>query len=544
MYYAPVKLLCATRDFFLGVKMDIGILIFAIVAVLAGFFLGWFLRTKLGKDKVAKAEEYAERIVREARQEAENLKREKLLEANEEIFHRKQELEQQEQRKFAQLKRQEKQLQTRETNLDRKVDILSKKEREISRLGSALKFKEKQIKAKEDELEQLLFQHNKRLEQISGLTSEQAKKIQLQNILAAAQEEASASIKEIAEKAKATAKQKALEILIESLQRVDIEQAAETTVSIVNLPNDDMKGRIIGREGRNIRTFEATTGIDVLIDDTPEVVMLSGFNPVRREVAKLALEKLIYDGRIHPGRIEEVVEKTRKEIEEKIFEYGEQAILEVGLHSIPAELTKALGKLRFYTSQGQNLLQHSIEVATLSGLMAAELELDTIAAKKAGLFHEIGVGIENDTMSTTAELAADIVKRYDESEVVQNAILHANHLERDVNEVVLSPIAVLTAMANEISRSRPGAKKEMLSNYIKRLTSLEEIANSFMGVAKSYAVQAGREVRVLVEHSEVDDSQAEQLARAIAKKIKDSLTYPGQIKVTVIREYRTADYAK
>ncbi len=522
---------------------SLGIIIGLLVVGLGlGFAVGWLVRTRLGKDRIAQAEQVAEGIIRDARREAEQLRKEKLLEAEEYFFQERQKLEREEKQKFDNYKRLERQLSIKESNLDRKVDILNKKEKQLSQLESSLKSREKQLNLKEEELNRLIQEQNRRLEQISGLTSEEAKKIQLENILQAAREEAEAMIREIQENARQTANERAQEIIMQAIQRTGLNHIAETTVSIIKLPNDDMKGRIIGREGRNIRTFEATTGIEVLIDDTPEVVMLSGFNPVRREIAKIALEKLISDGRIHPGRIEEVVEKTREEIEEKIFEYGEQAVLELGLHGIHHELVKLLGKLKFHTSQGQNVLQHSMEVAQLAGQIAAELELDTNVAKRAGLLHEVGVAIENYTDCSTSELSAELVRRYGESEKVQEAVLAAN--KPDLGNEILSPISVVVATANQISKLRPGAQKEMLENYIQRLNKLEEIANSFIGVVRSYALQAGREIRVMVEYSSVDDAGAEQLATAIAKKIRENTTMAGQIKVTVIREYRTVDYAK
>ncbi len=508
----------------------------------AAFYLGWWLRTRAGQDKIARAEKFAEQIVQEAEKEAENLKKEKLLEANEYFFQQRQRLEKEEKQRQENLRKIERQLAVKESNLDRKVDILNKKERQLAQLEENFRSRERQIRLKEEQLEKMLEEQNRKLEQISGLSAEEAKKIQIANILETARQEAEAQLREIQENARKTAEQKAREILLQAIQRTGISHVVDTTVTLVRLPNDDMKGRIIGREGRNIRTFEAETGIEVLIDDTPEVVMLSGFHPIRREVARLALEKLIIDGRIHPGRIEEVVAKSREEIEEKIFEYGEQAVLDLGLHGIHHELVKLLGKLKFYTCQGQNALQHSMEVAHLAGQMAAELELDTNSARRAGLLHEIGISIDNYTDCSTAELSAELVRRYGESEEVQNAVLVANQMDNK-NEP-LSAVAVLVNVANQISISRPGAKKEMLESYFKRLGRMEEIANSFMGVVRSYAIQAGREIRVIVEHSSVDDAAAEQMARDIAKKIRDEIAFPGQIKVTVVREYRAVDVAK
>jgi ribonuclease Y len=374
------------------------------------------------------------------------------------------------------------------------------------------------------------------------LTNDEAKRLQMENLLDAAKQEAAQAIKEIKDAARLTANREAREIVLEAIQRTAINHVAESTVSIVKLPNDDMKGRIIGREGRNIRTFEAATGIEVLIDDTPETVMLSGFNPIRRDVAKISLEKLLVDGRIHPGRIEEVVEKTRAEIEEKILEAGEQAMLEAGLHGIHPELLRLLGKLKYRTAHGQNLLQHSVEVGILSGLIGSQLDLDANIARRAGLLHEIGKAIDNDSDSKPGEAAKGIVSKYGENEIVQNAILASSGLEESSS--IISPVCIVVAAANDISESRPGAHKEMLENYFQRLHQLEELSGSFLGVIRAYAIQAGREIRVMVEHRDIDDARAQQLAVDISKQIQEKVQYPGQIKVTVIREHRSIAYAK
>jgi ribonuclease Y len=519
--------------------MVIGLVVIATFAI--SFYLGWFFREKIGKDKVARAEKYSEELISSAKQEASDLKKEKLLEAEETIYQNRLALEQEKKIQLANYKKFERQLNVKENNLDRKVDILNEKEKQLKQLEQNLKSRERQIGSRENELIQLVEEQNKKLQLISGLTSEEAKKVQLENILNAAREEAATTIKEIRDITQLTAKTKAREIVIQAIQRTAISHVVESTVSVVNLPNDDMKGRIIGREGRNIRAFEATTGVEVLIDDTPEIVMLSGFDPIRREIAKLSLEKLIYDGRIHPGRIEEVVEKSRQEIDEKIFEYGEQALVDVGLYGIHHDLVKLIGQLKFHTSQGQNVLQHSIEVAILAGLMASELELDTMTARRAGLLHETGYAIDNYSGGTISELSADLVKKYSESEEVQNAILYAN--SHEIGDNALSPITILVSTANEISKMRPGAEKEILQKYFSRLSSLEEIANSFIGVTKSYAIQAGREIRVIVGHSKEEDIQTDQLAISIAQKIKANLSYPGQIKINVLREYRSISFA-
>jgi ribonuclease Y len=515
----------------------------AAIAGVAGFFIGWLLRQKAGRDKIARAESYVQQLLTDARQEAENLKKAKQLEIQEEVFHKRQDLEQEVKNRRSELQKAESQIANRELNLDRKVDLFNRKERELKQMESSLQVREQALKVHEQELSRLITEENRRLEQISGLTNEEAKSIQLNNYLEIARQEAAQSAKEILDKARAQANQAAKNIIIEALQRTSVNHVAESTVSVVNLPSDDIKGRIIGREGRNIRMFEATTGIEVLIDDTPDMVMLSGFDPIRREVAKLSLEKLIADGRIHPGRIEEVVAKTRQEFNERFMEYGEHAAIEAGVHGLHTELIRALGKLKYRTSHGQNLLQHSIEVAILAGLMAAELELDAASAKRAGLLHEIGLAVDNDSEGgAPGEIGIELAKKFGENELVQNAILWAHH--SDNNAPALAAISVIVAAANEISISRPGARKEMLENYFQRMRQLEEICRSFPGVMQTYALQAGREIRVIVEHNLVDDAKAEQIALSIAQKIHDSMHYPGQIKVTVVREYRSVSFAK
>jgi ribonuclease Y len=507
-----------------------------------GFFIGWLLRQKLGQDRIARAEAYAKSIEENARGDAENLKKEKLLEARDEIFQKRQEFEQQVKSRQAEIQKKETSLNSREISLDRKVDILNRKERELAQTEHNLVNLEKKLSTREAEIEKLIAEENRRLEQMSGLTNDEAKRLQMENLLDAAKQEAAQAIKEIKDAARLTANREAREIVLEAIQRTAINHVAESTVSIVKLPNDDMKGRIIGREGRNIRTFEAATGIEVLIDDTPETVMLSGFNPIRRDVAKISLEKLLVDGRIHPGRIEEVVEKTRAEIEEKILEAGEQAMLEAGLHGIHPELLRLLGKLKYRTAHGQNLLQHSVEVGILSGLIGSQLDLDANIARRAGLLHEIGKAIDNDSDSKPGEAAKGIVSKYGENEIVQNAILASSGLEESSS--IISPVCIVVAAANDISESRPGAHKEMLENYFQRLHQLEELSGSFLGVIRAYAIQAGREIRVMVEHRDIDDARAQQLAVDISKQIQEKVQYPGQIKVTVIREHRSIAYAK
>jgi ribonuclease Y len=524
----------------MAISIAIGL---AAVAGVAGFFIGWLLRQKLARDKIARAESFVEQLVSDARQEAENLKKAKQLEVQDEIFQKRQALEEEVKSRRSEIQKSESQLTNREVNLDRKVDLFNRKERELKQLDHNVHARDQALKIREEELARLIAEENRRLEQISGLTNEEAKRLQLNNYLEIARQEGAQTAKEILDKARAQAHQTAKNIVLEAIQRTSINHVAESTVSVVTLPSDDIKGRIIGREGRNIRMFEAATGIEVLIDDTPDMVMLSGFDPIRREIAKISLEKLIMDGRIHPGRIEEVVEKTRQEITERFVETGDHAAIEVGVPGLHNELIRLLGKLKYRWSHGQNLLQHSIEVAMLAGLMASELELDAQSAKRAGLLHEIGSALDNESEGgKLSDLGAEVAKKFGENELVQNAISRAHHI--DNNFQALSPISVIVAAANEISISRPGARKEMLESYFQRMRQLEEICRSFAGVIQTYALQAGREIRVIVEHNLADDAKAEQIALSIAQKIHDSVHYPGQIKVTVVREYRSISFAK
>lgn len=514
--------------------------IFAILScAIIAFLLGWFFHKKVGQGKLASAEKIAEKIVKDAEREAETLKKEKILEAKDEWYRLKHNFDSEMKTRRNELQRAERQLSSRELNMDRKVDLLNKKERELKATEKSVKDKERITTRKEIELDRLIIEQNEKLEKISGISNEEARKILMGNLVNKAKQDAAKMMKEIKDKARMNANREAKEIIIQAIQRTAADHSVETTVSVVNLPNDEMKGRIIGREGRNIRAFETATGIEVIVDDTPEAVILSGFDPFRREIAKIGLEKLITDGRIHPARIEEVVNMGKQEMEERIIEEGEKALLDCGVHDIHPELVKILGKLKYRTSYGQNVLQHSIEVSYLAGLMAAELELDPVLAKRAGLLHDIGKAIDKYTEGTHTTIGAELARKYGEGEIVQNAI--AAHHE-DVP--MISPIAVLIQAADAISGSRPGARRETLEGYVKRLHKLEELAESFHGVTKTYAIQAGREVRVMVEHEKIDDPMAEVLATDIAQKIQAEMEYPGQIKVTVIREFRAIDYAK
>ncbi len=508
-------------------------------AAVLSFFLGWFVSRKIAEAKLGRAEELARKIVREAEKEAEIKKKEAILEAKDEWYKAKVNFERESQNRKIEIQRLEKVLSDREANLDRKVDILNRKERDIQNKEKVLYARDKALRLKDEELKRLIADQNKQLEKIAQMTSDEAKKLLMENLENQARQEATQLIKEIKEQAEQTAEKEAKNIIISAIQRCAADHTVESTVSVVNLPNEEMKGRIIGREGRNIRSFETATGIDVIVDDTPEAVILSGYDPIRREVARMALEKLTLDGRIHPARIEEVVTKCEKEMEVIIRETGEQTCFDVGIHGIHPELVKLLGKLQFRTSYGQNVLQHSKEVAYLCGLMAAELGLDANFAKRAGLLHDIGKAVDRETEGTHSQIGYSVAQKYGENPIVLNAI--AAHHEDVLQESVYS---VLVQASDAISGARPGARRETLEGYIKRLEKLEELADSFKGVAKSYAIQAGREIRIIVEHEHIDDKGAEELAVEIAKKIEAELEYPGQIKVTVIRETRAVEYAK
>ena len=511
----------------------------ALGAAVGAFIAGWYTSKHIGQGKVASAEKLAEKIVSEAQKESESLKKEKLLEAKDEWLRMKQNLENETKSKRSELSKLENVLNSKQLNLDRRHDLLTNKENELGDKEKSLNNKEAETTKLKKDLEFAMEEQNRRLEKISGISNEEAKKILMQNLVDKAKQEAAREVKEIKDRVRQTANREAKEIIIQAIQRTAADHSTETTVSVVNLPNDEMKGRIIGREGRNIRSFETATGVEVIVDDTPEAVVLSGFDPFRREIARIALERLVADGRIHPTRIEEVVEKVTQEMEEKLVEAGEQALFETGVTDLHPELLKLLGKLKYRTSYGQNVLQHAIEVSYLTGLLASSLGLDGNLAKRAGLLHDIGKAIDRYTDGTHTQIGMEVVKKYGEGPIVQNAI--ASHHE-DVEPI--SPISILVQAADSISGSRPGARRETLETYIKRLDGLETLAKSFSGVGKAYAIQAGREIRVIVEHERIDDAMSEQLSSDIAEKIESEMEYPGQIKVTVIREYRAVGYAK
>lgn len=514
-----------------NVDIFIAIIKYLAVAVIAGG-LGYYIRRTIAEAKIISAEHEAERLITQAQQDAEAKKREALLEAKEEIHKLRSEQERDHRERRSELQQFERRLMQKEESLDRKSEALEKKE-------VALHLKEQELDSEKEQISQILKQQLAELERLSGLTVDEAKAIILKQVEDEVKHEAAMMIKDIENQAREEAEKRARDIISLAIQRTAADHVAESTVSVVSLPNDEMKGRIIGREGRNIRALETLTGIDLIIDDTPEAVILSGFDPVRREIARIALERLIADGRIHPARIEEMVEKARKEVETIIRDEGEQATFEANVHGLHPELIKLLGRLKFRTSYGQNVLKHSVEVAHLAGIMAAELGVDARVARRAGLLHDIGKAVDHEVEGTHIEIGIELLKKYKESnEVIHAMACHHGDYEAESIE------AVLVTAADAISAARPGARRETLETYIKRLQKLEEIANEFEGVEKSYAIQAGREIRIMVKPDVVDDISAVKISRDIVKRIEAELEYPGQIKVTVIRETRAVEYAK
>ncbi|MGN0701700.1 MAG: ribonuclease Y [Lentihominibacter sp.] len=503
-----------------------------LIALVLGLLVGYILRKSIGEKTIGNAETTARNMLLDAEKNAENIRKEVVLEAKEEAQRQRNDAEKEIRERRNELSKAERRLNQKEDSIDRKLDNIEKKEESITH-------KEKKIESRLAEQEKVLHKQLEELEKISGYTVDQAREIILQKVEQEARSEAAVLYKDIETKAKEEADKKAKEIITGAIQRCAADHVAESTVSVVPLPNDEMKGRIIGREGRNIRAIENATGIDLIIDDTPEAVILSGFDPVRREIARLALEKLIVDGRIHPARIEEQVEKATREVNAIIKEEGEQATFDVGIHNLHPELVKLLGRLKYRTSYGQNVLKHSIEVAHLAGLMAGELGLDVTLAKRAGLLHDIGKALDHEREGTHVDIGMEVLKKYKESEAVINGMA-AHHGDYEPKSME----AVLIMAADALSAARPGARRETLESYIKRLQKLEEIANTTKGVENSYAIQAGREIRIIAKPDEVGDESIALLARDISKKIESELEYPGQIKVNVVRETRAIDYAK
>jgi len=512
------------------------VILIVCAAVLITAFIAWraaiAYRIRIEQSKIGSAEEKAREIIDDALKTAETKKREALLEAKEESLKAKNEFEKETKERRAELQRYEKRVLTKEETLDRKTEALEKKEMKLAS-------KEAEVDQVRAEVDETKAKEVEQLQTISGWTSEQAKDYLLKKVQDEVKHDTAVMIKEIDQQAKEDADKKAKEYIVTAIQRCAADHVAESTISVVQLPNDEMKGRIIGREGRNIRTLETMTGVDLIIDDTPEAVILSGFDPIRREVARIALEKLIVDGRIHPARIEEMVEKAQKEVENEIREEGEAATLEVGVHGIHPELVRLLGRMKFRTSYGQNALKHSIEVAQLAGLLAGELGVDVRTAKRAGLLHDIGKSIDHEVEGSHVQIGVELCKKYKESPIIINAVeAHHNDVEPQ------SLVACLVQAADTISAARPGARRETIETYTNRLKQLEEITNSFKGVEKSYAIQAGREVRVMVIPDQISDDDMVLLARDVSKRIENEMEYPGQIKVNVIRESRVIDYAK
>lgn len=513
--------------------------ILLVLAIIIGIVVGYLIRKSIAEAKISSAETLAKQIVDEAHRNADAAKKEALLEAKDENHTIRQQAEEEIRERRAEIQTQENRLMQKEESLDRRSETLDKRELLLEQREQNLTGKQQQIEEMESKVESMVQEQQEELERISGYTTEKAQAIILDRVEKELKHETALMIKDSENQVKEEADKKAKDILSLAIQRCAADHVAETTVSVVNLPNDEMKGRIIGREGRNIRTLETLTGIDLIIDDTPEAVILSGFDPVRREIARLALEKLVQDGRIHPARIEEMVDKARREVDEHIREIGEETTFEIGVHGLHPDLVKILGRLKYRTSYGQNVLKHSTEVAYLSGLLASELGVDEHLARRAGLLHDIGKAIDHEVEGSHVEIGKELAIKYKEHETVINAI--ASH---HGDEEATSVISVLVAAADALSAARPGARSETLENYIKRLEKLEEISESFTGVEKSFAIQAGREIRIMVKPDEISDAESIRIARDIRKQIEGELDFPGHIKVTVIRETRAVEYAK
>jgi ribonuclease Y len=508
------------------------ILVATFGGLLFGTIIGFAVRKYIGESKIGSAEQEAEKIINGAEKEAESIEREALLEAKEKAHKIKEDVEEECRERRTELQRFEERLIKKEDNLEAKVKDLEAKKEE-------LKERRTEVKSKEDKIEELYTKQEEKLEEIANLTTGEAKDLLLSQVEDEIEHETAKLIKDLKAKAKEKSDKKAREIISTAIQSCAADHVAETTVSVVSLPNDEMKGRIIGREGRNIRALEGLTGIDLIIDDTPEAVIISGFDPVKREIARIALEKLIADGRIHPARIEEMVEKAKEELDEKIYEVGEQATFDTDVHGLDDKIITLLGRLKYRTSYGQNVLQHSIEVSHLAGIMAAELGVNVKVAKRAGLLHDLGKAVDHEVEGPHVKIGVDIARKHGETEEILHAI-EAHHGDVEADSVE----AVLVAAADAVSAARPGARRETLESYIKRLENLENIADSFNGVETAYAIQAGREVRIMVQPDQIDDAKASKLAYDVSHKIEDNLDYPGQIKVNVVRETRAIEYAK
>ena len=515
------------------------LVIVALIAIIAGAVIGIVVRKKMLENKLDSAEDYSRKLILEASKQAETIRKEAQLQAKDKLYQMKLDFEDETKSRKKELQSQERRLFQKEETLDKRIEQFEQKEKLIAKEEGALANRDNDLKKKEGEFNKLIEEERQKLERIAGISVNEAKEMLVSSMESEARHEASKLIKKIEAETREISNRKAQEILALAIKRYAGDYVAEKSVSVVNLPNDEMKGRIIGREGRNIRALEAATGIDLIIDDTPEAVVLSGFNPIRREVAKVALERLIEDGRIHPARIEEIVERVSREIEVQIKEAGEQATFDIGLHGIHPELIKLIGRLKYRSSYAQNVLEHSMEVAFLCGIMASELKLDEKQAKRIGLLHDIGKAVDHEVEGAHATIGADLAKKYGESEHVVHAIA-AHHEDIQATSVM----DVLLQAADTLSGARPGARREMYETYVKRLEDMEEIAMSFKGVNKSYAIQAGREIRIIVESDKVDDFESTMICSEVAKKIEKGLTYPGQIKVTVIRETRAVEYAK
>lgn len=520
-------------------KIEMIHIVLAIAGLVVGGFIGAIMRAKASGSKLANAEREAAQIVEGAKKEADTIRKEAEIQSKDVVFKAKADWEDEVREARKEIQSQERRLVQKEENIDRKATQVDDKEKDLTRREQSFLDRDRNLQKKTDEVDALINEQRVKLEKVSGLTMEEAKQQLMEAMESEARHDAARSIRQIEDEAKEVADKKAKKILSLTIQRYAGDYVAEKTINSVALPSDEMKGRIIGREGRNIRAIEAATGIDLIIDDTPEAVIISGFNPVRREVARLSLEKLIADGRIHPSRIEEVVKKSEQEVDGTIREAGEQATFDVGVHGIHQEIVKLIGRLRYRTSYGQNVLQHSLEVSFLCGIMAAELGIDVKQAKRAGLLHDIGKAVDHEIEGSHAVIGGDLAKKYGEPAEIVHAI--AAHHEDEKPETVL---AILVQAADALSGARPGARREMLETYVKRLEDLERIGTSFNGVTSCYAIQAGREIRVMVSSEVVSDDQSHVMAKDIARKIEDEMTYPGQIRVNVIRETRATDYAK